>query len=289
MKKINQNKLISIILCSLFINISMQAEELPEYSSDPLLEEHPGAILNSPEDLKTTSMQLPEFDFNLTPELQEHPELEEHPGAIFASMENLKTISHQLPEYNFEHDEHPGTIFVPAHKAKRDILLEFSAAVFVPSNETFKSIYNNCPEFSIELTGLMFNQLYAFTSVDFLRKDGVTPNFASPTQVNIVNLALGAKYFFNFSHVDLYFGIGIAPTYLCTIDQIPETFKQSQWSCGGIAKSGLIVNLPHAMFLDFFFDYSFVKSSSYSSSPTILQNTILNGCVLGIGFGYRFH
>jgi len=171
----------------------------------------------------------------------------------------------------------------------RDILFEGKAAVFVPTNDTLKDIYNNCADFGLEVTGRMFDRLYAFSGVDFLRKNSYTTELASPTQLSIVNLALGAKYFLPFSHGDFYFGVGIAPTFLCTDDRTPEPLHQTQWSCGGIAKTGLIVDLPRSLFLDFYFNYSFVKSNSYSNSPPQLQETHLDGYLFGIGFGYRFH
>ncbi len=171
----------------------------------------------------------------------------------------------------------------------RDILFEGKVAAFVPTNDTMKDIYNNCPNFGLEVTGRLLDHLYAFSSVDFVRKDGSSVELASPTQLSIINLAVGAKYFLPFSHGDFYVGLGVEPTFLSTNDRIPEPLHQIQWSCGGIAKAGLIVDLPHSLFLDFYFDYSFVKSNSYSNSPPQLQETYLDGCLFGIGFGYRFH
>ena len=172
----------------------------------------------------------------------------------------------------------------------RDILAEFKGAVFVPTNQTLKDLYNNCPEFGVEVTGNLFDRLYAFTSVDFLRKEGQTIALANSTQLSIVNLALGVKYFVPFSHGDFYLGLGVEPTFLSTIDQFTAgIFKHTQWSCGGIAKSGVIIDIPNSFFIDLFFDYSFVKSDSYSGSPVQLNETHLDGCLFGIGIGYRFH
>jgi len=199
---------------------------------------------------------------------------------------NQKIIISIIACFTFAHSNIQA-LAMPAHE--RDILLEGKAAVFVSADDTFKNIYNNCPDFGVELTGRLFDRLYAFTSVDFIRKDGTTVALTSPTQLSIVNIALGAKYFLPFSRGDFYFGVGIVPTFLCTNDEIPVMLHQTQWSCGGIAKLGLIVNLPRSLFLDFFADYSFVKSESYSASPVQLQKTHLDGAVLGIGFGYRFH
>ena len=170
-----------------------------------------------------------------------------------------------------------------------DILLEIKGAVFKPTNDNFRTIYNNCPEFGVELTGNMFDRLYAFASADILQKTGETVALTSSTQVTILNLALGAKYFFPFAHGDFYLGLGVEPTFLCTKDETPTPIKQTQWSCGGIAKSGVIVNLPRSLFMDFFFDYTFVASNSYASNPAKLNIAHLDGCLFGVGFGYRFN
>ena len=174
-------------------------------------------------------------------------------------------------------------------ETEHDILLEVKGSVFKPTNDTFRNIYNNCPEFGIELTGNMFDRLYAFASADVLRKTGETVTLDSSTQVTVANLALGVKYFVPFAHGDFYFGLGVEPTFLCTNDETPTPVKQTQWSCGGVAKSGVIVNLPRSLFMDFFFDYTFVASNSYTSNPAQLNIAHLDGCLFGVGFGYRFN
>ncbi len=176
-----------------------------------------------------------------------------------------------------------------ATTAAHDILVEAKGSIFVPTNEAFRDIYNNCGDFGLEFTGNLFDHLYGFTSVDFLFKDGQTVVFNSSTRMNIVNIGVGAKYFVPFKHGDFYIGLGIEPTYFCTHNQVPEMVKQARWTCGGIAKSGVILNMPNSFFVDLFFDYSFVKADFYTGSPVQLKEAHLDGCLFGIGVGYRFN
>ena len=168
-----------------------------------------------------------------------------------------------------------------------DVLLEVKGAAFVPTSTNFKDIYGTIGDFGLELTaGGLSNHLYAFSSIDFLIKNGNTVNFQSPTKVNMIDLAFGLKYFVPFHQGDFYFGVGVQPTYLFTSDGLTDPVQTSQWNCGGIAKVGVILNMPHSFFADLFIDYSFLKINSTSSSTT---QTPINAAVLGVGFGYRFN
>ncbi len=174
-------------------------------------------------------------------------------------------------------------------ESQRDILLEIKGSLFVPTNHTFREIYKNCGDFGVELTGRMLQHLYAFASADFIAKHGSTTELASYSKINIVSLALGAKYFLPFTHGDFYLGIGIQPTSVTIKNQIPSLLEQSAWVCGGVAKSGVIFNIAESFFTDVFFDYSFAQATFISGSPLQINRSHLDGCVFGVGFGYRFN
>ena len=174
-------------------------------------------------------------------------------------------------------------------ESERDILFEVKGSLFVPTNHTFRQVYENCGDFGVELTGRMFNHLYAFASADFIAKHGATSELESLTKINVLSLALGAKYFLPFTHGDFYLGIGIQPTSVTIKNQIPSSLEQSAWVCGGVAKSGVIFNISESFFTDIFFDYSFAKATFVSGSPMQINTSHLDGCVFGLGFGYRFH
>ena len=175
------------------------------------------------------------------------------------------------------------SITIVAH----DVLLEFKGAGFVPTSQPFREIYGSAGEFGVELTaGGLSKHLYAFSSIDFLIKNGATVELDSPTKVTVVDLAIGLKYFIPFKHGDFYFGLGAQPTRISMTDE--TTIEPAQWTCGGIAKAGVIFNMPYSFFADLFVDYSFAKfNASLGSTPA--GTTSVNGCLFGLGFGYRFN
>ena len=137
--------------------------------------------------------------------------------------------------------------------------------------------------------GDLGHNLYAFTSVDFLTKDGATVALESPTKVMKVDFALGLKYLVPFSCGDFYVGLGVQPSRLFTHNEMTLPIDQSQWSCGGIAKVGTFFDLPRSFFADIFIDYSFVDFKSSIGLSEQFVTTAVNGCLFGIGFGYRFN
>lgn len=173
---------------------------------------------------------------------------------------------------------------------ERDILFEAKGSLFVPlQNSTFKKIYDNCGDFGLELTGKLFDRLYAFTSADFIAKNGKTVALESLTKINILNLGLGLKYFVPFNHGDFYVGLGIEPTCIAIQNKIPSLLEQQAWACGGIAKVGVLFNLSESFFTDVYFNYSFVKTNFYTGIPLQVNQAHINGYLFGIGLGYRFN
>lgn len=170
-----------------------------------------------------------------------------------------------------------------------DVLLEVKGAAFLPTSEIFRDMYHYCGNFGGEATvGSGFDHVYGFGSIDFLVKHGNTVELNNPTKMTIVNFALGLKYFVPFEHGDFYLGVGVQPTHLTTFDRISAELLvlQSQWSCGGIAKMGVIFDLPHSLFVDLYFDYSFVKFDNFGVDA---GQTPVNAGLLGVGIGYRFN
>ncbi|AXK60684.1 hypothetical protein [Candidatus Chromulinivorax destructor] len=177
----------------------------------------------------------------------------------------------------------------------KDVLLEVKGAYFLSTDDTFKAIYDNgCGEVGLEATAEITHNIYAFTSIDFFNKSGITPIFATPSQFFSLNFGFGLKYFIECcDHCDIYVGLGAQPTYLRTIDS--STFltdeRTAAWSLGGIAKFGAIIDITHSLFIDLFIDYSFVTFdfNSAANAPVQRQDAILNGALFGAGFGYRFN
>lgn len=175
-----------------------------------------------------------------------------------------------------------------------DVLFEGKGAYFLASDQTFKDIYNNGGgEFGLELSAKIIKHLYGFASVDFFNKSGETLDFLNSTKLHMTNWGIGLKYFIDIAdHASFYVGLGAEPTYYYVTNKAPLVDdKQAGWTFGGIAKVGLIVDIPHDFFIDFFVDYSFVHTGNgFTPLNNNVQNNNanLNGCLFGIGFGYRF-
>ncbi len=173
-----------------------------------------------------------------------------------------------------------------------DILVEGKVAAFLPTDQTVKDIYGTSGEFGFEITGEIVPHVYGFASFDFISKSGTTEIFETPTKMYTSCFGIGLKYFIPVRFGDFYVGLGAEPTYLHTLNQSQYAEAlTNNWSFGGIAKVGAIVNLPDSFFLDFFVDYSFVHFDFIQSFNNPVQSTsaVLNGVLFGMGFGYRFN
>lgn len=133
----------------------------------------------------------------------------------------------------------------------------------------------------------------------------------NPTRMTAVNVGLGLKYLMPFEYGSFYVGAGVLPGHLHVTDESARTAEiQNKGFCGGVAKVGTYFNLPHSFVLDVFLNFSFgtatlecnaLCSSSTASdisnalsavlprdSSVVPKEINLNGCVFGIGLGYRW-
>ena len=185
-------------------------------------------------------------------------------------------------------------LFSTTSLISKDILFEGKGVCFLPSNQIFKETYNHAaPEVGLELTGLIDRNIYGFVSVDFFNKNGQTSIFADTTKLHMTQFGIGLKYFIDVAdNASFYFGLGAQPTYYSILnDSAFVEHEQSGWTFGGISKFGLILDIPHNLFLDFFVAYSFVHTQSFTpfNSSIQFEGANLNGTLLGVGIGYRFH
>ncbi len=189
-------------------------------------------------------------------------------------------------------------LYLSAPLFGRDVLLEFKAAYFLPTNSVFKEIYHHgSAVYGPELTVQLCNNKnwYGFLSIDYFQKKGLSVGLSDPTKVSLLPLGVGLKYFvpLGSDRADFYFGLGFQPVWVHTKDyQLDATVTQSKWGFGGIAKVGSCVYLPHNFFIDFFIDYSFVKvglnNDAAVTVPSIPTKANVSGALFGAGIGYRF-
>jgi len=185
------------------------------------------------------------------------------------------------------------TIFISASLICRDVLLEFKGAAFLPTNDCVKDIYGDAsalygPEITFQLCSE--RNWYGFASADFLSKKGHSIGLCTPTEMKIVPLGFGLKYFVPFCYGDFYVGLGFQPLHLKTINCVTTgTQTTSKWGFGGIAKIGAYFDVSCHFFIDLFVDYSFVSvGCNQCTAGTIPVKVNMNGAVVGAGIGYRF-
>lgn len=179
--------------------------------------------------------------------------------------------------------------------AARDYILEFKAAYFKPTSTPFKCLYDGSALFGPELTFQLsecYPCLYGFASVDYFSKKGRSLGLGDCTEVRMVPLALGIKYFIPYSCADFYVGLGFQPTHVKTDNYAPGVAcHTSQWALGGIIKLGSYIDLGCDWLLDIFIDYSFARlDCERVCAPGFVttQKTDTDGAIFGAGLGYRF-
>ncbi len=181
----------------------------------------------------------------------------------------------------------------------RDVILEFKAAYFLPTNSLFRHIYDNGgalygPELTVQLCE--DKNWYGFLSLDYFQKKGRSLGLCERTKVSLLPLGVGLKYFVPMwcDHADFYLGLGFQPTYVRTKNHAEcLTTKQSRWGFGGIAKVGTYWYLPHHFVIDLFVDYSFVKVGCKRPCETatgtfIPRKANVSGAIFGAGIDYCF-
>lgn len=190
-------------------------------------------------------------------------------------------------------------LFVSSAVDARDILLEFKGAYFLATDCVFKNIYDKGgalygPEVTFQLGES--NQWYGFASIDYFKKDGNSIGLSTPTKVELIPLGIGVKYMqpSHCGRYNFYLGLGFQPVHTKVTNcspYVPAT--QTKWGFGGIAKTGVYVDLTHNFLLDLFIDYSFVKvnfdAAQIPAGPVTPFKTDISGAIFGVGLGYRFN
>jgi hypothetical protein len=183
------------------------------------------------------------------------------------------------------------TYLITSSLQARTILLEVKGAGFFPTSHLDKKIYGNTGIFGAELNINIYERLYGWVSIDGLSKKGCSLIGHTKTKMSYIPLGFGLKCFHPFYCADFYLGIGILAGRIHTHDDSPYVAPTySKWGCGGIAKAGCIINLAYSTFIDLFFNYSFIKTSSHNTNGgTVYPHPAkLNAAQVGLGLGYRF-
>jgi outer membrane protein W len=181
----------------------------------------------------------------------------------------------------------------------RTLLLEFKGAYFLPINSRFRKAYNNSsalcgPELTIQVgkNNHWTQNICAFLGVDYFQKKGHRLGLCDSKTLRLVPLTIGLKYIRPLNRwIDGYVGLGLESRYVQTnLHRGSIKTKNSAWAFGGITKLGININLPRKLFIDLFFDYSFINARMTGFYGPIVsgRKTNLSSALFGIGLGYRF-
>ncbi len=172
-----------------------------------------------------------------------------------------------------------------------EILPEVRVAYFYPTDQRFREIYSGAGLYSVETSVQAWKGLYPWGSLGFLYASGSSKGEGDNTELYMIPIGLGLKYFFNFDRLHPYLGLGMVVAYTHIHNDSPfVTRNQSKWGVGGIVKTGFLADITQSLFFDFFLDYTYLKKSfdHPNSKPVVTHRADLSGLSIGAGLGYRF-
>jgi outer membrane protein len=179
-----------------------------------------------------------------------------------------------------------------SQQEKKQLLIEAKVAAFIPTDQTFKKIYGSTGGiYGLEATFSLHACLSAWASADYFSQQGHSIGGDDPTQVTLVPLGLGLKYFFRVKRVDFYLGAGLLGAYLHLHDHSPYVIQHlSKWGIGGVAKIGALYHLKEHLFVDVFTSYSHLNIDFHHThhGEVICKAADLSHVSIGAGIGYCF-
>lgn len=172
------------------------------------------------------------------------------------------------------------------------LFVEFKAGYFLPFDHFFRDIYSGGGGIvGGELSYRVYSKFYAWLTGDFFFEEGLSIGDQDDTEIYIVPIGLGLKYFFPYKCLDFYLGGGLLVTYLHMEDHSPFVIpRSSKWGAGGIAKAGLIMKLNQHVFIDLFTSYNYTRIHFHDTDGgRVVRHTAdLSGLIFGGGIGFAF-
>lgn len=172
-----------------------------------------------------------------------------------------------------------------------DCLLEAEAAYYYPTSDDFREIYSGSGIYGLELSVQSWRNLYPWISGNIFVQSSHSIGLKNNTEIFFIPIGVGLKYLYNVKFGNLYLGAGALPTYLHIHDHSHFVTRTiSKWGCGGIIKSGIIINLPKSFFLNIFTNYSYIKIPYHNTWHDLVytNSANLSGLSFGGALGYRF-
>lgn len=184
-----------------------------------------------------------------------------------------------------------------------EVLTEVKGAYFYANDSRFRDIYDQYGLYSLETSVQVWcTDLYVFGSAGYLYASGdslIEPGVSeianrekSSTNLNLVPLAVGLKYYFPLECycISPYIGAGALFSYARIENNYPYVAEHlSHWGYGAIGKVGVLVDLSYCLFLDLFAEYSYMEIDFNEHHENVVNRRAdLSGFNFGAGIGYRF-
>ncbi len=161
--------------------------------------------------------------------------------------------------------------------------LEIRYAGLYPTSNLFRHLYGNSSSWQLEVDQPMPFNLSVWSNLDYLSRGGEEKTCSVKTNVKILNLSLGLKYWLNYNDSTGFY-IGLGPTLAKTqIKNKGHCFDEhdTRLSVGAILKTGVTYFFYKNMFLDIFVDYLYLPVH-------FKKHSNVGGFKPGVGLGLRF-
>lgn len=163
---------------------------------------------------------------------------------------------------------------------------------FRPTKSLFREIYgSSLLNYRLSMQIQLYETLFAMVDTNFLYKQGRALGEGETTDLTLVPVDLGLKWYVPVTHsVSFYVKAGaeITGTFITNNTPYVEDIKQS--SAGAITGVGLFSSLSkrYSLCINLFADYSFVQLNPFGKVGAEGEKVEIGGLILGGGLGYRF-
>ena len=183
-------------------------------------------------------------------------------------------------------------LILPLKLSAFEVLPEFKAAYFYPSDHRFRNVYSDAGFYSFETNVQSWRNIYSWASLGFLYTSGTSIGESKKTELYMIPIGLGLKYLFRHNQcVQPYLGLGLVVAYIHVYNDSKFVMRnQTKWGVGGIAKAGFLTYISRSLFFDFFLDYTYLKRTFDTPRNKLVINhkVDLSGLSIGGGIGYCF-
>lgn len=184
--------------------------------------------------------------------------------------------------------------------------VQAGASYFSPASHSIKKTYSAAMvDYQIEVSRTVFCDWDLFFDIDYMTQSGKLPRLHRSTDLNIVPLSLGMRYYIPV-YTNTWWYVGGGGCYTFTqIHNNTDCLKKNmkKWAFGGVFKTGLKYYLNDSLYANFFVDYfyqhchltksdrRFRNSCSFASgSNYVIGKDMLNvgGLKIGGALGWAF-